>query len=363
MARKDDNDAEKPAWTPPHQQTNLIGHEAAERQLIAAFRSGRLHHAWMLTGPRGLGKATLAYRFARFTLHYRRPEAVPRDQDNLAIPVDSSTFRRVAAEAHPDLITVSRSVDPRSGRLRGEIVVEDARRIGRLLAHTAGEGGWRICIIDSMDEMNHVAANTLLKNLEEPPGRTLFLLVSHVPGRALATIRSRCVRLALAPLGPEDTAAAIASSGRLGIEIAPEAVFAAADLAAGAPGRALRLLEGGGAELLEKFNALVERAPGLEMVRVIEFAESLRGVQSRDSFRLFAELIDAWLAARIGRAARGLDDWSGRMTPPVLGRWAETHDQISRSIGRANALNLDRRHVVMSALRLIDETARAARAA
>src|SRR5581483_7887541 len=190
---------------PPRANPMLLGHDAAALALHQLFEAGRLPHAVLLGGPRGIGKATFAFRLARFVLArssaaelaapalFVAPEGPAA---GLVIPPDSGTFRRVAAGGHADLLTVERAYDPRRRRLRSEIVVDDTREIAAFLRLTPAEGGWRVVVVDGADEMNRNAANALLKILEEPPRQTLLILVAHSPGRLLPTIRSRCRRLA-----------------------------------------------------------------------------------------------------------------------------------------------------------------------
>ncbi len=183
----------------PRANPDLVGHEGAERELRRLDEVDRLPHAILLSGPRGIGKATLAFRLARFLLASRE-ERSGAAEDGLAINRESGAFRRVAAGGHADLLTIERAYDARRRRLRGEIVVEDAREITGFFRLTAAEEGWRIVVVDGAEEMNRSAANALLKVLEEPPRRALLLLVSHSPGRLLPTIRSRCRRFPLAAL-------------------------------------------------------------------------------------------------------------------------------------------------------------------
>ncbi len=150
-----------------------------------------MHHAWLITGAPGVGKATLAYRFARRLLAGVQPG------DTLAVDPASPVFRRVAVGSHADLLTVEREWDDKKSRLRGEIVVDDARAISAFLRLTPAEGGWRVVVIDGAEHMNRNAANAVLKMLEEPPPRAVLLLTCAAPGRLLPTIRSRCRRLAL----------------------------------------------------------------------------------------------------------------------------------------------------------------------
>src|SRR5436305_3181142 len=203
-AAEEQEDGGAPA---PRANPDLFGHEAAETALSRLFGQHRLPHALLLTGPRGIGKATLAFRLARFVLARSTGELEPGlfgdvAGEGLAVPPDSGVFRRVASGGHADLLTVERAYDPRRRRLRGEIVVDDVRAIASFLRLTPAEGGWRVVIVDGADEMNRNAANSLLKILEEPPRRAVLLLVAHSPGRLLPTIRSRCRRFPLTPLPP-----------------------------------------------------------------------------------------------------------------------------------------------------------------
>ena len=160
----------------PRRRHSLYGHAEAEARLLDAHRSGRLHHAWLITGPRGIGKATLAYRFARFLLHGGDAAS------SLAVPAESAVSRLISAGSHPDLLAIERAIDFKTKRLKTEISVETARDASSFFAHTAGSGGWRVAIVDTADDLNAASANALLKILEEPPARSVFLLVSHRPG-------------------------------------------------------------------------------------------------------------------------------------------------------------------------------------
>ena len=197
------SETEDPREVPHHPRRRflLVGHEQAENNLKDAYVSGRLHSAWLIGGPRGIGKATLAYRFARFLL--ARPDSEALAAPGIDVAPDHPVARRISAGAHPDLLRIERAFDHKNGRVQAETRVEVARAVPRFFAHTAGEGGWRVCIIDTADDLNEVSANVLLKTIEEPPPRSLILLLSHAPGRLLGTIRSRCVKVGLAPLAKD----------------------------------------------------------------------------------------------------------------------------------------------------------------
>ncbi len=175
----------------PRENPNLIGHAPAEAAIRDALQGGRLHHAWLITGPEGVGKATLAYRFAR---------ALLAGASALDMPASAPVFRRVAAGTHADLLTIEREWDEKKKRLKKQIAAETARMIPPFLHLTPAEGGWRVVILDGAEDLNPQSANALLKVLEEPPARAVLMLVCSAPGRLLPTIRSRCRHLALAPL-------------------------------------------------------------------------------------------------------------------------------------------------------------------
>jgi DNA polymerase III subunit delta' len=235
----------------PRANPFLTGHDDAEARLLEAFVAGKLPHAIILGGPRGIGKATLAFRLARFLLAQPATSAgtdlfgaPPAPPTTLALSPEDSVFKRIAAGGHADLLTVERGVDPkRKDRLRSEIVVDDTREVANFLRLTAAEGGWRIVVVDSADDMNRNAANALLKILEEPPKHALLMLVSHNPGRLLPTIRSRCRKLPLKPLAEAEIVRLI---GRYRPDIGYDDGRALARLAQGSIGRAPYLASASG---------------------------------------------------------------------------------------------------------------------
>lgn len=353
----------------PREQSGLVGHAAAEHKLLTAYASAKMPHAWIIGGPRGVGKATLAYRMARFVFAHPDPaETLAQSPDGLFVAPEDPVFKRVAGLGHADLYVARRPYDPKSKRLRAEITADLVRKTSRFYAHTAGEGGWRICIIDAADDMNRTAANALLKILEEPPARALFFLVSHTPGRLLPTIKSRCVALNLRPLSLSDF------SDVLTLHLGPDElpgpgeVAELRELCGGGPGQALALIRGKGWETFKAFNRLMERLPNLDAGACAGFAEKLGARGADDEYRTFCRLLTEWLAARIrNRALDGaaagepaeMSPLERFMTPGRLDAWAGAWQQISRSIARANALNLDRKHTILQTLYTLEETASA----
>lgn len=348
----------------PRETERLIGHEAAEAELRASFLGGRMPHAWLLAGPPRIGKATLAYRFARFVLaHGGRGDAAEAAGRGLDLPPDHPVFRRVAAQSHGDLLVLRRPWDARAKRLKAALTVEEMRRLQPFFGMSASEGGWRVCIIDSADEMNTSAANALLKTLEEPPACSLLLLVCHAPHRLLPTIRSRARLLRLRPLA-EDAVLEVLAGQRP--DLAPEAARALARLAEGSPGRALALAGAGGFDLYRDLVGLLADLPALEPLKAHQLAERVGG----ERFELFAELLDLWLLRLVRSAARGREmaevaAGEGRVMallrgPADLDRWVELWEKVSRLVAEAGALHLDRRAVVLTLFAHLQATARGA---
>jgi DNA polymerase III subunit delta' len=342
----------------PRETSDLVGQERAEATLLEAWRSGRLPHAWLLTGPRGIGKATLAFRFARF-LFARTGEgqglfaAQPR---SLAVDPSHPVFRRVAAGDHADLLVVERGYDPKRRRRRGEIVVDDVRQIADFLHLTPAEGGWRVVVVDGADEMNRNAANAMLKMLEEPSPRALLLITSVGAGRLLPTVRSRCRHLALDLISNEQI---IEFLNKYHPPLAPDAAAGLADLAAGSIGRALDLAASDGLALYREINGLLDELPNLDGVAVDRLADRVGRVGAEDSFRLLAELLTGRIARLVAAAARGEDTASeGPIARPSLDRWIEVWDNLNRIFALVDVVNLDRKEAVLNAFFALEEAAR-----
>lgn len=351
-----------PAWPIPRENPHLVGHGTAAATLTDAWRSGRLAHAWLIAGPRGIGKATLAYRFARFVLGGGEGGG----DDGLAISPEHPVFRRIAAGGHSDLAVVERGIGDR-GRLRAEIVVDDVRAANAFLALTSGEDGWRVVIVDAAEEMNRNAANALLKRLEEPPGRVLFLLVSHAPSRVPATLRSRCRTLKLSPL-PASALDGLLAEAMAGLPAAERRVLEL--LAEGSPGCAVALAEQGGADLYRRLIGLVGTLPALDARSLLELADGLSGRDGVDRQRTLAELILWWLGRSIRAAARGELAIMEEVVPgeragaallegAALDRWVALWENLRRSFAEADGLNLEPRQVLIGAFTALQEAARA----
>ena len=367
-----DGTAAAAAVPPPRANPDLVGHEAAECALRQLFEHDRLPHALLLSGPRGIGKATLAFRLARFVLAGGAGEGaspglllagIDNPDGGLAIAPDSGTFRRVAAGGHADLLTVERAYDPRRRRLRGEIVVDDTRAIAAFLRLTPAEGGWRVVVVDGADAMNRNAANAVLKILEEPPRRALLLLVAHSPGRLLPTIRSRCRRFPLAPLPPATVRQLL---GRYHPDLPETEAAALTALAGGSIGRALDLAAAGGVELHRAMLALLTRDKGIDPTALQAFADRLARGEAEEAYRAVEELLAQLLARLADVAARGEARAEPGFSPALrrlagrapAARWAELREEIGRDFTRTDDLNLDRKQTILSAFFAIEAAAR-----
>ena len=327
---------------PPRENPLLFGHGPAESQLAGALTSGRMHHAWLITGAEGVGKATLAYRFARYLLAGGPPG------HTLALDPQTPVFRRVAIGSHADLLTVEREWDEKKARLRGDIVVDDVRAVSAFLRLTPAEGGWRVVVIDSAEHMNRNAANALLKMLEEPPQRAVLLLTCAAPGRLLATVRSRCRQLALQPLDQPSMAAALTEYLP---DLAASERAQLAGLAAGSPGRALLLAEEKGLQLATFAAEVLGGVPNFPLLRAIELADQLGG-RAENRFTPFMTLLCDALAAIVRRAARGAPERLTELRP--LAEWAELWQSLTHILDETERLNLDRRQALLSSIVLLN---------
>ncbi len=349
MARrpeKADQDEDDSGLRRPRETTVLYGHAGAEQQFLAACRSGRVPHAWLIGGEPGIGKATLAYRIARFVLAHPDPAQAAAAAPTLALDPDHRTVRRIAASAHPDLLALERTINETTGKLRTVISVEQVRRLQTFFGSTAGEGGWRVCIIDSADELQYPqGSNALLKMLEEPPPRSLFLLVSHAPGRLLPTIRSRCRRLALRPLAAADVVRA--ASAALGAEADQAALAAASASARGSVARAIALAGGPMLALREKVAALLRALPATDPHALHALGDQLD--RDRGLLDVFVGAVRDWLSARLDAEAGDL---------ARLARVADLWERLNRSARDVETYNLERKPLVFSVFGLLADAAR-----
>jgi DNA polymerase-3 subunit delta' len=348
----------------PRMTKALVGYEETERVLGEALQSGRMHHAWLLTGPAGIGKATLAYRFARAAL--ARPDERGMFGDSLDIDPQTATARQVAALSHPGLLVIRRAYDQKAKRFAATISVDDVRRLKSFLAHSTSEDGWRVVIVDSADEMNANAANALLKSLEEPPPRTVFLIISSAPGRLLATIRSRCRVLTIAPLASAPLRRAVT----LALEEAGKPIPSPSDwelletIAGGSVRRALALLENSGLALQSRIDKILAALPKLDGRAAHTLADELQSVQQEQKFLLFGELLQETIARLIKAEATGqgrADDIAAAQRligPERLATFAELWETLARDRADALSLNLDRKSLILTGFARLEAACR-----
>lgn len=363
MSEGDDSyEPDRVEGTPHPRRTRvLFGQEDAEARILEAHASDRLHHAWLIAGPRGVGKATLAWRIARFLL----ADDGSGPAGSLDVAPDHPVAARVEALSDPGLFLVRPTRNPDTGTERRDITVDVARSLRDFLHLSASDGRRRAIIIDACDQMTVQAANALLKLLEEPPPRTTFLLVAHAPARLLPTIRSRCRRLDCRPLSGEDLTRAISAAG-LDARVEPAAL---AQLAGGSVGEAARLLQQDGPGIYADLAALADGVPDMDRGRLLGLSSGLAGTAGRAKLDTTARLIDL-LLSRLARQGAGLPPEAeatpgearvlARLAPdPASGRtWAELHQTLSSRIAHGRAVNLDPSALVLDTGLRINQTGR-----
>ena len=331
----------------PRETTELFGHREAEASLLNAYRSGRIPHAWLIGGAAGIGKATLAYRMARFVLAHKNPlGSEVQCAETLFVDSSDPVARHVAAGAHGGLLTLERTLNDK-GVLRTVITVDETRETIPFFGSTAAVEGWRVCIVDTVDELNPNAANALLKVLEEPPRQSLFLLVSHAPARVLPTILSRCRKLPLRPLAIDDVIRAAAQAAQIAAD-AP-ALVEAAEAAEGSVARVLTLLGGDALKLQQRTAALLASLPRVDPRELHALGEALP-LSDRVALSAFIDSVDRWVGERLHA-----DDANANANLPRLARLAEVWEKINRAARDTAEYNLERKPLVFSVFGLLAE--------
>jgi DNA polymerase III subunit delta' len=319
----------------PREMQNLFGLDEPERSFLDAWNSGRLPHAWILGGEVGIGKATLAYRIARFVLAQgRRHEPA----QSLAVAPTHPVSRKVAAGSHADLMLLSRIEKEKGDGFTSNIPVSVVRRTLDILGSTAAEGGWRVCIVDSAEDLDPPSANALLKSIEEPPSLCLFLIIAHQPGRLLPTIRSRCRRLMVPPLQPDALRHAVTALAA--DKASPAAIEQAIRLSQGSVRRALDRLDPEILALISGLRDRLDRLPRVGADEILGLATQMAGRKGEDIFPLALEVIGEWLGETIRRRASG----GAAALAPLIEVW----EKATRAAREAEAFNLDRRPLVMA---------------
>jgi DNA polymerase-3 subunit delta' len=343
ISEPDDSDRLE-GYPHPRETQVLVGQDVALSRAARAIRGGKPPPGWLISGPPGIGKATLAYRIARYLLAHGARDAGAAD---LSVPASDPNAIQVAAGSHPGLLVLKRGINERTGKPMTELPVSEVRRLAGFFGLTSGAGGWRVAIVDTADDMNDSAANAILKLLEEPPSRAMLILLSNRPGQLLPTIRSRCQRLDLRPLDEKTVADAL--KVHLPTADADERK-SLARLSGGSIGAALALADGEGRELAAEADKLIESAAAPDVIALLALGEKLWRI--RDGLSRFGDFLTETLAARIRTRAH--------QSAQNLRAWTTLLAKLEESFARARGLNLEPRQTLLSAARELAATSRRA---
>ncbi len=323
---------------PPQENLSLYGHEADEAFLAKTYKTGKSHHAFLIEGPQGIGKATLAFRFANHVLAYPDPESAP---DWLTPPDPASPFfHQIAAGACHNLIHLVRPNDEKTGKLKKTVAVDEVRKVGKFFGQTSGNGNWRIVIIDTADDLNRNGANAILKILEEPPKQAMFLVLSNHPGRLLPTIRSRCMPLILRPLSDEAMGKALSD---LGVAQDPAMMSQFVAASGGSVATALKLINYGGMDIMTAFDAMLVAQGPTQRQEMHRLADALSAKASDVAFEFFADRIESFLLQSAKQQAI-----AGNLAR--ADRLSRLYSAVSERLSIAEGYNLDRKQTVISLL-------------
>ena len=326
----------------------LLGHDDAEQLFLSSFFSKRVPHAWLLTGTKGIGKATFAYRVARFVL---TNNAISSETDelfssdlemdkppiNLNSDINNPICRRIMSGGHPDFLNITRTLDEKTGKIKKQITVDEIRKINSFLSLTSAEGGWRVIVIDSLDDLNLNSANALLKILEEPPANTLILLVCHNLMSILETIKSRCRHIKLKLLEKDILITLIK---KYLIELPMDETEILTRLSGGSIGRALYLADGPTLEVFNQIETILSTFPKIDMSKVHELGNTLQRDKTGDLFIHAMHFLANWVANNIKNLATS----DLEKSQPWLDIW----DKIVDSVNKLKALNLDQKQVFLN---------------
>lgn len=330
----------------PREQAAVIGHVAAEKAFLEAYLLGRLHHAWLITGPRGVGKATFAFRAAKFLMSQSsQPMAAAKICTDLSSDAATATVAKISHGSHGQLLHLTRDWDSDRKRFKQDLTVDTIRKTNRFFGSTASEGGWRIAIIDAADDMNASASNALLKILEEPPKNSLFFVICHRPGRLLPTIRSRCRQLPLRPLEESDLIKAAQSVADASIAASDADMMSLVRAARGSVRRLIQLIgsdSGKQVAHIEAFLSSAAKNPAIAHA----LSDEMSRATSDDMFGLFQSEVLAHLHQRATDLAR-----SAALSDAC--QVSEAYQSLVDEFRRQEAFNLDRKQLVLCVARTL----------
>jgi len=322
--------------TAPSMTKEIVGHQDAQNMLVEAYRKNKLHHAWLIAGPAGIGKATMAFRFAEYLLRNPDPDKAPGKMAFDDDPVHSQVSKGV----HPNLLVLRRPLDPKTKKFKTKITVDEVRRAGAFLHSAGGANAYRICIVDPADDLNNSAANALLKMLEEPPARTVFLVLAHSPRGLLPTIRSRCQMLSVRSLS-NDEMLTVLKRQPLASEMSDKELSGIIHFAEGSPRRALQLAKSGIVDTFSNFLELAGKKQ-CDLSLVHKIAGQLTPVAKAQDYELFFDLVNDHLA----RQSRSMAT-NDQIPLSRLARMAEIWDKTRAAKNRADIWNLDKKQVIL----------------
>ena len=332
----------------PKDNAYLVGCEEAEKMFLDAWKNNSLHQSWLVSGIKGIGKTTFAYKIARFLLSDEKEKK--EDLSSLDISPESITFRQISKGAHPEFKIIERGYlkterqkivkaikdgnymsDNELGELKRSTVisVDDVRTINEFLSKKSADGKWRVVLVDSVDEMNSSSANAILKILEEPPHKVLILLISHNPGGLLPTIKSRCAKLHLKPLKENQVASLLR---RYRSNLSEDVIKKIASISCGSIGKAISYADGNALEFYEKIYSLVTSGKKFKTAEMLAFCDEV--VSDENNYKLFKELVLKFLSEQ-ARALNKLEDI------------ADMYDRVVKTFRETENLNLDKRQTIM----------------
>lgn len=319
----------------PRENEQLVGHESELDFLSRKYLENSLHHAWLISGPRGIGKATFAFRFAEHLLRHPNSKGAPA---KFAM-VDDAVHSQVAKGAHPNVMVLRRPWDPKTKKFKTQISVEEVRKTIKFFGTSSGANAWRVCIVDPADDLNASAANALLKILEEPPAKTIFMVLAHSPRGLLPTIRSRCQSLSLKPLCDDTLTAVLKKQGVLD-GMSQDEIIQLTGLAKGSVRRAILLAN---SKAISNFNDFIANTgkSSPDFTSLHRLAGGISIASKSDEFKLFMDLIYDHLSSEIHNP-------SNQVNPKKLLNLSKVWEETLISVATMEEWNMDKKQVILS---------------